>query len=235
MLYARNILFIKMCVMNISVFDVIGPIMIGPSSSHTAGAARLARAARIIAGEKPLKVSFGLHGSFAKTCKGHGTDRALVAGILGIKEDDERLKGSFDIAKSQNIEYEFYKIEIADAHENTVKITFFYGDGSTCEVIGSSVGGGKISITNINGFESKIDFQNPTMVIFQKDEKGIISEISSVLLSNNLNIAQMYLIRKTKGETACCVIETDDDIPTETVEQLLKFKGILNAEILEKI
>ena len=136
--------------MEISIFKALGPVMIGPSSSHTAGAARIARIARLIAGSDYSRVSFGLCGSFAHTYKGHGTDRALVAGALGFREDDERLSRSFELAEKAGLKFEFYDDEIEGAHENTVRITFYMNDGTTQEIIGSSIGGGQIKICSIN-------------------------------------------------------------------------------------
>ena len=136
--------------MDLSIFDVVGPVMIGPSSSHTAGAARLAFVARQIAGEF-TRVSFGLHGSFARTYRGHGTDRALVAGALGLSPQDERLRTSFDIAKERGLQYDFYLTELPDAHENSVKMTFTHPDGSTLDVVGASRGGAACCVIEIDG------------------------------------------------------------------------------------
>ena len=160
--------------MNISIFDVTGPIMIGPSSSHTAGAAKLARIARLIVGDEFSQVSFGLHGSFAKTGKGHGTDRALVAGILGLKEDDEQLPLSFELAKKSGLKYSFYVWDGDSPYENTVKITIKMKDYSENVIVGSSIGGGRILIQEINGFCTEVSFDMPTVVISQRDMRGVI-------------------------------------------------------------
>ena len=136
---------------NICVFDVLGPIMVGPSSSHTAGAARLGKVARSVLGEKVVDVKFILHGSFAKTYKGHGTDKALVAGILGMQPDDERLRLSLLLAEKSGVKYEFIEEDLGDYHPNTVKFIMTGESGSTCEVLGSSIGGGSIQIIEVNG------------------------------------------------------------------------------------
>jgi len=218
--------------MNISIFEVIGPVMIGPSSSHTAGAARLANAARLIAGDSFSKVRFGLHGSFAKTYKGHGTDKALVAGVLGIKEDDERLSASFELAKEKGLSFEFYSEEIGDAHENTVKISFYSDCGEICEIIGSSIGGGQILISRLNGMDIEFTAQLPTLLIFHEDKKGIVSNISHVMAEHDINIATMKLNRKSKGDTAYYVIEADDFISDEVVKRIVGIAGVLRAQAI---
>ena len=141
--------------MELSIFDVLGPVMIGPSSSHTAGAARLSRIAGLIAGNDYKRVRFGLYGSFEKTYRGHGTDRALVAGALGLKENDELLSKSFELAREAGLEWEFYPDDLDGLHENSVRMTFTLADGSEREIIGCSVGGGQIVIRYIDGFETE--------------------------------------------------------------------------------
>lgn len=218
--------------MDISIFEVLGPIMVGPSSSHTAGAAKLARIGGLIAGSPYHHVSFGLHGSFAKTYKGHGTDKALVAGALGLKEDDERLVDAFELADRKGITYDFYEIELDHMHENSVKMTFSMNDGSLCEVIGSSIGGAQIIITRINDFETELTAQSSTLIINQYDKKGVVSEVSTVLANNDINIGVMKLSRKAKGDIASCMIETDDSIPEYAIESLKKIKNVLSVKVI---
>src|SRR5690606_37851602 len=158
------------------VFDVLGPIMIGPSSSHTAGAARLGKIAKQIVGEDFVKATFLLHGSFAKTYRGHGTDKALVAGILGLDPSDERIKDSFELAKKNNIQIEFIEADLGYVHPNTVKIVFHYKYKEDFYVIGSSIGGGNVNIININGNEVSFTGDYPTILAKYKDRKGVISE-----------------------------------------------------------
>ena len=221
--------------MNKSIFEIIGPIMVGPSSSHTAGAARLSRIARMIVGVPFTKVSFGLHGSFAKTYKGHGTDKALVAGALGLSEDDFGLAKSFELAKESAIDYDFYEIELEDCHENTVKITFYDGNEQLCEVIGSSVGGGNIIITSINGFDMEFSARVSTLVIQQHDRKGSISAITGVLADNNINIGNMKFSRKAKGKLACCIIETDSDITPKVVDEVCRLNDVIDAKYINPL
>ncbi len=221
--------------MNISIFDVIGPIMVGPSSSHTAGANRLARIARLIAGKAFSRVSFGLYGSFAKTYKGHGTDKALVAGALGFKEDDERLSQSFALAEADGIAYDFYEADLEGHHENSVVITFYDQDEAFAEIIGSSTGGGGILICSINGFETEFTAQSSTLVIRQYDKKGVISNITHVLAENNINIGIMKVSRKAKGGIACCIIETDSPLLPEVVAAVNQAEGVISAQAVNPL
>lgn len=218
--------------MNISIFEVSGPIMIGPSSSHTAGAARLALVARHIVGKPFHRVTFGLHGSFAKTYKGHGTDCALVAGALGMHEDDERLKDAFSIAGEQGLSYEFYEIEMDSVHENSVKMTFFSEDGSCTEIIGSSIGGARIVICNIDGFNVEFTATSSAILIRQHDKKGIISKVSGILAENNINIATMKLSRDNRGGEAFCIIETDQFIPKTIEKEIAMIEEIVQIQVI---
>lgn len=214
--------------MELSLFDVVGPVMIGPSSSHTAGAARLARVARQIAGDF-VRVSFGLHGSFAKTGWGHGTDRALVAGALGLTERDERLRNSFEMAKAAGLEYDFYTADLDVPHENAVKMTFFSADGGQLDVVGASLGGGRIVITRIGEYPAEVTADAPTLVIVQKDRKGMVSQVSQILAAHDINIGVMRLSRTARGEVACCVIETDGELPDGVLGEVRSVPGVLSA------
>jgi len=218
--------------MDLSIFKVIGPIMIGPSSSHTAGAAKLSRVARMIINKPFDHVSFGLHGSFAKTYKGHGTDKALVAGVLGLFEDDERIVNAFDLAHEQGVGYDFYEIHLEEAHENSVKITFSLDGSETGEVIGSSLGGGLIMINSINGFETEVTAQLTTLVLSQKDKPGIISRVSGILAENGINIGTMKVSRQGRGESACCIIETDSPVTQEALRQIENVKHVNSVQLI---
>jgi len=216
--------------MEISILNVLGPVMIGPSSSHTAGAAKLSLTARNLLTKPFTHVSFGLYGSFAKTYKGHGTDIALVAGALGIKENDERLRQAFLIAKEQGITYDFYELELENAHENTVVMTFTYTDGEKMEVVGSSIGGGEILIRKIQGFETELTMNSSTLLIRHLDRVGIVSEITKVLADEGINIGIMTLNRKARGEEACCTIETDSYLTKNVVAGLKKLDNITSVQ-----
>lgn len=220
---------------NISSFDIIGPIMVGPSSSHTAGAARLGKVARAIAGMNFKKVTFHLHGSFAKTYKGHGTDRALVAGILGMEPYDERLKYSLDIAKQKNIDVEFIEADLGEVHPNTVKIVFSDQLDNKFEVTGSSIGGGNIIITEINGDKVEFTGEYPTLIVKQKDVKGIISSVTAILASQNINIATMKVTRRAKGREALMVIETDVEISDYILKVIEKIENIISARAINPL
>lgn len=218
-----------------SVFDILGPVMIGPSSSHTAGAARIGKVARYIAGTDFSSVLFYLHGSFAKTYKGHGTDKALVAGILGMEPYDNRLKDSVKIAEEMGIGIEFIEADLGYVHPNTVKIVFNKDDGTKVEVTGSSIGGGNILITNINGYKIKFTGEYPTILIIHRDKKGVISRVSTVLSQNNINIATMTVGRKDKGIEASMIIETDDEISNIVVSQLSEIEDIISVRAINPI
>jgi len=220
---------------NLSAFDIIGPIMVGPSSSHTAGAARLGKVAMSIAGKNFNKVTFYLHGSFAKTYRGHGTDRALVAGILGMETYDDRLKYSLEIAKEKGIEVEFVEADLGDVHPNTVKIVFHKEDGTKFEVVGSSIGGGNIIITEINGDKVEFTGDYPTLIVKQRDVKGMISSVTAILASQNINIATMRVTRRAKGKEALMIIETDAEISEYVLKVIEKVENILSAKAINPV
>ena len=214
------------------VFDILGPIMIGPSSSHTAGAARLAKVASIIAGGKIKKVEFLLHGSFAQTYKGHGTDKALVAGILNMDPWDENLKRSFNIAAEKGIDIKFTETDLGDVHPNTVKFIITRDDGHLTEVTGSSIGGGNILVFNIDGQNVEFTGERPTILTQHKDLPGVISKISAILYDENINIANMRVYRSAKGKMATMALETDNLI-SETV--MGRIKEIEEIEVVKFI
>jgi L-serine dehydratase len=207
-----------------SAFDILGPVMIGPSSSHTAGAARLGKIASEIAGTGFYKVVFYLHGSFAKTYKGHGTNKALVAGILGLDPSDEKLRDSFDIAKSKNIKVEFIEADLGYQHPNSVKIVFKYHDKEDFYVMGSSIGGGSIIINNINGVQVEFTGAYPTIILKYPDRKGVISVISSILANAEINIATMRVTRE--GNIATMICELDSQITDDVIKEISNFKDL---------
>ncbi len=196
----------------------------------SAGAARLGNVARSIAGIKFKKVIFYLHGSFAKTYKGHGTDKALAAGVLGMKPDDDRLRNSLEIARESNIEMLFEETDLGDCHENTVKIDFIGEDGETHSVTGSSIGGGNIVITDIDGYAVEISGMAPTLIIRQHDKKGVVSDISTVLAQNDINIAIMKLKRRKRGDEASTIIETDGEISCGVIDKLKGLNNIIDVK-----
>ena len=205
---------------NVGVFDILGPIMIGPSSSHTAGAARLGKVARAVAGDEVIDVTFYLPGSFAKTYKGHGTDRALVAGILGMEPSDKRLRNSLEIAKEIGLKFKFVETDLGDVHPNTVKFDMLTKSGERREVIGSSIGGGSIKITEVNGNRVEFTGEYPTLIMSQKDVPGVVSKVTNLLYSEGINIAFMSVFRRQKGQGANMVFELDHTVDDDTVEKL---------------
>ncbi|NMB08242.1 MAG: L-serine ammonia-lyase, iron-sulfur-dependent, subunit beta [Tissierellia bacterium] len=210
---------------NYGVFDILGPIMIGPSSSHTAGAARLGKIGREIANTSFTGVSFFLHGSFAKTYRGHGTDRALVAGVLGMEPSDERIKDSLNIAKEKGINIEFIETDLGYEHPNTVKIVFHYKNKEDYYLIGSSIGGGNILITNLNGINIEFTGNYPTILIKYTDRKGSISRISSILSNEDINIATMKVSRE--GKIATMVMEIDSPIEDIIINKIKALDEII--------
>ncbi len=215
-----------------SAFDILGPIMIGPSSSHTAGAARLGKVARNIANHGFESVIFHLHGSFAKTYRGHGTDKALLAGVLGMEPWDERLKVSFDIAARKGLKVEFIETDLGYEHPNTVKIVFHYLDGREVQITGSSIGGGNIVITKINGHNVEITSEYPTLFVTHNDRYGTVSRVTGTLSRGHINIATMNVSRKSRGEEACMVIQTDSEVSEEIIEEILNIPEVISARVI---
>ncbi len=211
---------------NVGVFDILGPIMIGPSSSHTAGAARLGKVARAVAGDEVIDVTFYLHGSFAKTYKGHGTDRALVAGILGMEPSDKRLRNSLEIAREMGLKFRFVETDLGDVHPNTVKFDMLTKSGERREVIGSSIGGGSIKITEVNGNRVEFTGEYPTLIIAQRDVPGVVSKVTNLLYAEGINIAFMSVFRREKGQGANMVFELDHTVDDDTIEKLNNIKEI---------
>ena len=209
------------------VFDVIGPIMIGPSSSHTAGAARLGKIARVIAGEEIKEVKFELYGSFAKTYRGHGTDRALVAGILGMEPCDARLRDALEIAEEIGLKIEFIEVKNGEEiHPNTVRFYIKAISGNEYTVTGSSIGGGSIVVSEVNGNEVQFTGEYPTIIISNNDAPGVLSKVASVLYEEGINIAFMKLYRRGKGKNATMIFEVDSILTDETVKKVKEIEEI---------
>ncbi len=205
----------------ISIFDIIGPNMIGPSSSHTAGAASMALLTRKLFKKEPVKVTFTLYGSFAKTYSGHGTDKALLGGILGFSTDDVRIRDAFRIAEERGLKYEFIIDDKTETkHPNTADMLLEAADGTTGFIRGESVGGGKIKIVKINNIDVEFTGEYSTLIVRQTDKPGVVAHITKCLSENNVNIAFMRLFREEKGQTAYTVIESDQHIP-ESIEALI--------------
>lgn len=217
-----------------NVFDIIGPVMVGPSSSHTAGACKIGYIARKILSRKPVAAHISLCGSFAETYKGHGTDRALVAGILGMRPDDERLPNSLNIAKEEGLEVSFEKANLPKRHPNTAVIKLTGDDGSEVEVEGASVGGGNILINRLNGMESVFDGHCDTLIIPHKDTPGVIATVTQALALHEINIGNFRLTRPQKNDTAIMTIEVDGEIDDAAVELLRKQHNITHVTCLRR-
>jgi L-serine dehydratase len=209
-----------------SVFDMIGPVMIGPSSSHTAGVVRIGRVARRLLGSTPEQVDIVFYNSFARTYEGHGSDRAIIAGLLDFKTDDKRIKEALEIAPAQGLKYSFKSIGNASAlHPNTIRLIMKKGERKI-EVVGESKGGGLINIAEVDGFKADFSASLHTLVITARDVKGSIAFISDVLAHDDCNIATMSVSRKGKNDLACLVIEMDSGLKPITLEYLRNLSWI---------
>lgn len=219
-----------------NVFDLLGPIMVGPSSSHTAGAVRLGAMARKILGEEPVEGTISLHGSFAKTGKGHGTNLALIAGLLGMDPDDERIPEAPKMAKERGLNFSFKIADLGDVHPNTVKFELLGKTGFHAQVVGSSIGGGTIVIREINDFQVEIRGDYPTLVILHQDLPGLVAQVTLLLATAQTNIARMLVSREKRGAQALMVLETDqkiDDAVLVLMRRLPKIYQVLAIEPLE--
>lgn len=209
---------------NISIFDVMGPNMIGPSSSHTAGALRIALLASNLAKGNVAHVTFILYGSFARTYHGHGTDRALVGGILGYTTDDERIRDSFEYAKKAGITYEFVEdFTNKDVHPNTVDIELTCKNGQVITMRGVSIGGGNAVIQRLNGIEIDMNGASPTVIVKHWDRKGVLAYITKVISDADLNIGALKLYREGKGKLAYAIVELDGKVPEDILQKLEEY------------
>ncbi|WP_204123079.1 L-serine ammonia-lyase, iron-sulfur-dependent subunit beta [Lacticaseibacillus mingshuiensis] len=214
-----------------SVFDIIGPVMVGPSSSHTAGAARIGKVVRDIFGEVPEKVDIYLYESFAKTYRGHGTDIALVGGLLGMDPADPRLRDSLHLAYEQGIKVSFVPKSDKVDHPNTARIVLTKGT-RTMSVVGVSIGGGNIQINEIDGFKISLSMGTPTFITVHQDVPGMIAQVTSIFSENDVNIATMTVTRAAKGEKAIMIIESDVRRP-DLVPQLCALPHMQNVTYFE--
>lgn len=213
-------------------FDIIGPIMIGPSSSHTAGAVRIGKIAQLLLNEPPVKAVITLSGSFARTYRGHGTDRALVAGILGMDPDDERIPISLEVAGEQGLDYRFGCRDLPDVHPNSVVIALKGVNGGQMEIQGASVGGGAILVTKLNGLDVRIDGETSVLVVVHRDTPGIVSAVSNLLVEQGVNICNLYLTREEKGGGAVMTVGIDSLPDLKITEWLRGLEHILSCILL---
>lgn len=203
---------------NISVFDIIGPIMVGPSSSHTAGAVRLGQVARAVLGGQPTEATIELHGSFAQTGQGHGTDRGIVAGLLGLATDDPGLRRSFELAEQAGLRFQFETVDLGeDAHPNTARLTVSNGQ-RTVQVTGCSIGGGLVEITNVDGYDVRFGCEYDTLLVLAEDRPGTINQVTGWLARQGINIAFLRVERDKRGGDAIMIIETDHTVDPQILE-----------------
>ncbi|MCL2491713.1 MAG: L-serine ammonia-lyase, iron-sulfur-dependent subunit beta [Coriobacteriia bacterium] len=217
-----------------SIFDIIGPVMVGPSSSHTAGAVRLGALARNIYGQEPTDATIGLHGSLQATADGHGTKLALIAGLLGMGVDDVNIIRAADIARDRGHHYAFEDIELLDVHPNTAR--FCLGSGKDTRTIqGSSIGGGNIKVTHIDGYNVAITGTLPALLVFHKDRPGAVAAVTSVLSKQRINIANMQVAREKRGHRALMLIKTDVVPDDETMQLLADLKKISTVTFISPV
>ncbi|MBB3696368.1 L-serine ammonia-lyase, iron-sulfur-dependent subunit beta [Flammeovirga yaeyamensis] len=218
-----------------SIFDMIGPIMIGPSSSHTAGVVRIGRVGFKMIGGIPEHAEIVFYNSFARTYEGHGSDKAIISGLMGMSTDDPNIKKSFEIAEAKSFDYEFRPVGNASAHHpNTIKLILTKEDRKL-EIVGVSKGGGIISIRQVNGYSSNFSANSPTLIVTAEDRKGSISFISNLLAQEDVNIAEMTVSRKGKHQTACQFIEMDSAPRDITLEYLKSIKWVQDVTFLPNV
>jgi L-serine dehydratase len=209
-----------------NIFDIIGPIMVGPSSSHTAGAVKIGYVSRKLLGENVANAEILLYGSFLATGAGHGTQYALVAGLLGMLQDDVRIPSSFEIAKSQKMEFVFGEADLKGFHPNSVQLNLTGVNGRYLEIVGESVGGSIINIASIDGLSANFSGDNPTLIVHNKDQPGHVAEVTSMLQHKSVNIASMQLYRASRGGSAVMILECDQEIPRDSIKWLEKLEGV---------
>lgn len=210
-----------------NLFDIIGPVMVGPSSSHTAGAVRIGNVCRRLLGCDVMKADIYFHGSFLATGKGHGTDKAVAAGLMNMSVDDPKIPESLVIADKAGIKLSFGAIDLGDdAHPNSVKVDMTGVSGNSLSVIGESVGGGRIRISQIDGLTANFSGEQPTLIVHNLDQPGHVAEVTSMLQHKMVNIASMQLYRSRRGGSAVMVLELDQEVPAEAVDWLRHLEGV---------
>jgi len=219
----------------LNIFDIIGPVMTGPSSSHTAGAVRLGRLAASLLGARVSEAVMGLYGSFASTGLGHGTDRALVAGLMGWADDDMRIATSFEYAGDAGLSFSFKTIDLGElAHPNSVRFWLRDASGKECVLTGCSVGGGQVRITDIDGLRLEITGEMPTILAIHKDRAGVIAHVTGILASLDINVARMSVFRKKKGDIAAMVLETDQAVVEADLEQIRHLDHVISVRSITR-
>ena len=218
----------------VSILDVMGPVMVGPSSSHTAGTARLGRVAREILDEDPVAVHFFLHPPLAATYRGHGSDFALVGGSIGLNVDDPRIPEAIRIAEQMGVTVEFAEEDLGEVHPNTVRIVT-KGPSREVEIVGSSIGGGVIEVFKINGFQTRFKGDSPTLLLFYRDRPGMISEVTKIIAEEGINIASLSCSRKQRGKDAFMQIDVDSPMSKAALSRICALPDVSEAKYLDRI
>lgn len=218
----------------VSILDVMGPVMVGPSSSHTAGTARLGRVAREILDEEPVAVHFFLHPPLAATYRGHGSDFALVGGSIGLSVDDPRIPEAIRIAEQMGVRIEFSEEDLGDVHPNSVRIEI-EGKAREAEIVGSSIGGGVIEVFRINGFQTRFKGDSPSLLLFYRDRPGMIHEVTRIIAEEAVNIASLYCSRKQRGKEAFMEIDVDSPLSREALAKIRALPDVAEARYLDRI
>ena len=209
-----------------NLFDIMGPVMVGPSSSHTAGAVKIGYVARKLIGEPIVSAKINLYGSFLATGRGHGTHFAIVAGLLGMKTDDVRIPNSMEIAKAEGRQVSFGRADLEDGHPNSAELELVGAEGRKLTIVGESIGGSLINIAKIDGLDANFSGEYPTLIVHNMDQPGHVAEVTSMLANKSVNIATMQLYRAKRGCNAVMVIECDQEVPKESIEWLNHLEGI---------
>ena len=218
----------------VSILDVMGPVMVGPSSSHTAGTARLGRVAREILDEDPLEVHFFLHPPLAATYRGHGSDFALTGGAIGLNVDDPRIPEAIRIAEQMEVKVEFAEEDLGEVHPNTVRIEA-RGPTGEVEIVGSSIGGGVIEVFKINGFQTRFKGDSPTLLLFYRDRPGMIAEVANIIADEGINIASLYCSRKQRGKDAFMQVDVDSPLSDAALKRICSLTDVADARYLDRI
>jgi L-serine dehydratase len=218
----------------VSILDVMGPVMVGPSSSHTAGTARLGRVAREILDDDPVRVRFFLHPPLAATYRGHGSDFALVGGAIGLNVDDPRIPEAIRIAEQMGVDITFTEEDLGEVHPNTVRVEIESANREV-EVVGSSIGGGVIEVFKINGFQTRFKGDSPTLLLFYRDRPGMIAEVAKIIAEEGINIASLYCSRKQRGKDAFMQVDVDSPLSKSALERIGSLPDVAEARYLDRI
>jgi L-serine dehydratase len=218
----------------ISILDIMGPVMVGPSSSHTAGTARLGRVARSVLDEDPVRLRFYLHPPLEKTFRGHGSDFALVGGSIGLNVDDPRIPEAIRIAEASGVDIDFEAEDLGEVHPNSVRIVAT-GAHREAEIVGSSIGGGVIEVFRINGFEAHYKGDSPTLMMFYRDRPAVIHQVTGIVAQEGINIASLYCSRKQRGRDAFMQVDLDSPLSAEAMERIRGMEGVANAFYVDRI